>query len=336
MSNHRSHVTPLLPAHLGVAALLLLVACGSEPAAPAPAAPAAITDHDRDGVQGNAGDCDDFNNTIHPGATDAPGDGIDQDCSGADTPAAPVSDIDGDGVSTEDGDCNDTDSSVYPGTRERTGDGVDSNCDGNERPELGEDLFAKALGLVDTDADGAISFEEFEAACAEHAMVIGKAEPGVVNTHASCSGTNACRGMTLHPWGELYEHDCRGVNTCAGWSCTEAAPDQKRDGATLLSQTGCNNCHHGDNVTFVVLVPPGEDTSTAVSTFLSYSDSRMRSAIAFGVSGVSPAEIAYENMPSHYDVMSRAEMDTLIAYIRAGTLKAKTFEYGEMQGPAKP
>ena len=32
-------------------------------------------------------DCDDHNPAVHPGAVDVPGDGIDQDCSGADTPA---------------------------------------------------------------------------------------------------------------------------------------------------------------------------------------------------------------------------------------------------------
>ena len=328
MSYRRSTVTPLC---LGVAGLFVLAACSSDPASAPP-----ITDHDQDGVEGRAGDCDDFNNTVKPGATDAPGDGVDQDCSGADTPAEVVEDIDGDGVSADDGDCNDKDSSVHPGARERTGDGVDADCDGNERPELGEDLFAQAVGLIDTDEDGAISFDEFEAACAARAMIAGEAEPGVVNTHASCAGTNACRGMILHPWGELFDHDCRGVNNCAGWSCTETAADKGRDGPTLFAQAGCSNCHHGDNADFVVLVPPGEDAAAAVGTFLGYPDSHLRAAIAFGMAGVGPTGIAYQNMPLHYDVMSRAEMNTIITWIRAGTLTAKNFAYGDTQGPAKP
>ncbi len=42
-------------------------------------------DLDFDGVGSNL-DCNDHDASIHPGATDVPGDGIDQDCSGADAP----------------------------------------------------------------------------------------------------------------------------------------------------------------------------------------------------------------------------------------------------------
>ncbi|MDF1552171.1 MAG: MopE-related protein [Deferrisomatales bacterium] len=43
-----------------------------------------LIDSDGDGVSENQGDCDDGNAAIYPGATDACGDGIDQDCSGTD------------------------------------------------------------------------------------------------------------------------------------------------------------------------------------------------------------------------------------------------------------
>jgi hypothetical protein len=57
-------------------------------------------DDDRDGYAkvaggGRAADCDDSNPDIHPGAFDLPGNGVDEDCSGAD---AVVSDKDHDGV----------------------------------------------------------------------------------------------------------------------------------------------------------------------------------------------------------------------------------------------
>jgi choline-sulfatase len=49
------------------------------------------TDRDRDGASRTfgGGDCDDGDARVHPGAVDVPGDGVDQDCSGADTPAPP-------------------------------------------------------------------------------------------------------------------------------------------------------------------------------------------------------------------------------------------------------
>ncbi|MFK7930478.1 MAG: MopE-related protein, partial [Myxococcota bacterium] len=98
----------------------------------------------------NSGDCDDFDNTIYPGATELIGDEVDQNC---DDQELCYTDGDGDSYRTNvsqlsvdldcsDGteapasmaadDCDDSDNAVNPGATEITGDEADQNCDGDE------------------------------------------------------------------------------------------------------------------------------------------------------------------------------------------------------------
>ncbi len=57
-------------------------------------------DNDNDGYTIGQGDCDDLNSSIHPGATEICGDGIDQDCVGGDE-ACPIPDVDISGYDAE-------------------------------------------------------------------------------------------------------------------------------------------------------------------------------------------------------------------------------------------
>ncbi|HZW63796.1 MAG TPA: MopE-related protein [Flavobacteriaceae bacterium] len=75
-----------------------------------------------------AGDCDDSNAAIHPGATEIPDNGIDDDCNPATPDSALDIDNDGDGQTENEGDCDDTNANVYAGNTEIPYNGVDDDC----------------------------------------------------------------------------------------------------------------------------------------------------------------------------------------------------------------
>ena len=124
-----------------------------------------LIDVDGDGaapatIAGCGTDCNDNDASINPQAIDAVGDGVDQNCDGAEqclvdadndgyrtTDAVASADADctddGEALATEPaGDCADNMAAINPGATEVVGDGIDSNCD------LGESCYA------DVDNDG--------------------------------------------------------------------------------------------------------------------------------------------------------------------------------------
>jgi hypothetical protein len=159
-------------------------------------------------------DCDDTDLTIHPGATEIAGDGIDQDCDGKDTPLSKKWYYDGDGdkygdpaVSmdfdsqpvgyvADNTDCDDTDSTIHPGATEIAGDGIDQDCDGKDTP-------LSKTWYLDSDDDG----------CGDPAvsMVFDSQPVGYVADNTDCDDTDS----TIHPGateiaGDGIDQDCDG------------------------------------------------------------------------------------------------------------------------------
>ncbi len=93
-------------------------------------------------------DCNDYDPNTYPGAAEVCGDGIDQDCSGADLPCGNCQDADADGyqdATCGGNDCNDADANIHPGAEEICGDGIDQDCSGADQA---------CGGCHDNDSDG--------------------------------------------------------------------------------------------------------------------------------------------------------------------------------------
>ncbi|MCJ7499084.1 putative metal-binding motif-containing protein, partial [bacterium] len=140
-------------------------------------------------------DCDDLLASVYPGAIEICGDGIDQDCSGADLTCTGT-DNDGDGFSAVQGDCDDSDANIFPGAPEVC-DGDDNDCDGfyDEDPPT---LYA------DTDGDGFGSAGATTLACGA---------TGYVPFAGDCDdGDPAFNPLADEVCGDALDQDCTGAD----------------------------------------------------------------------------------------------------------------------------
>jgi subtilisin-like proprotein convertase family protein len=186
-------------------------------------------DSDGDGAIDGCGDCDAGDPSIWPGAPEVCGDGVDQDCSGADDDG----DFDGDGLPDDgDGDgvdwcsdCDDGDATVFPGAPETCDDGVDQDCDGLDLPADADDDGADALACGGDD-------------CADDDPLLNP------TTDADGDGAHACEDCDD---GEALVHP-GGVEVCDGL-------DNDCDGQTDGDGDGdgyfiCGDCDDTDATTF--------------------------------------------------------------------------------------
>ena len=159
---------------------------------------------------------------------------------------------------------------------------------------------------------------------------------GYIQIHSSCSSVNQCKGFSYGDWGAdgatVTEHTCSGVNGCKGLSCVVMPKDQGRSGKDILEQkepfgkagpAPCNYCHATDwdeeagtfdATKFRVLQMP-EGTRTAAN-WLDRTQAEQERIVAFGSHGVRADGIAYSIMGAYKDVLSRAEIERVVTYIR--------------------
>ncbi len=155
-------------------------------------------DSDGDGYVDSCGDCNSSDAAINPGAAEVCGDGVDQDCDGADLP----SDADGDGFDDlvcGGTDCDDTSAAVNPTVGEVCDDGVDNDC------------TAGTLDLFDADGDGA----DCAADCDDGNAFVGPAAVEVCDDGID----NDCDVSTL----DLFDADGDGADCSTDCDDTDAS-----------------------------------------------------------------------------------------------------------------
>jgi len=131
----------------------------------------ACTDGDNDTFAFEGGvcgpiDCNDRDPAINPDAVDILNNGIDENCSGADSVDISILDGDGDGFSIAAGDCNDSDLAINPAAVDIPNNGIDEDCSGRDRVDTSlldndRDGFTPAAGDCD-DSDGAVNPDAVE------------------------------------------------------------------------------------------------------------------------------------------------------------------------------
>ena len=162
-------------------------------------------------------DCDDDAAAVFPGATELPGDALDQDCDGEELCFA---DGDNDGwrteaqvgtadvscagaglalAATQAGDCDDAVARTYPGAAEGAADGVDSDCDGEELCPVDGDGDGQPVAGAPVSGDLACAGEGLTATLtpvdcddADAGIYTGAAEGAGDGVDSDCDGQELC------------------------------------------------------------------------------------------------------------------------------------------------
>ena len=175
------------------------------------------------GYGARAGDCDDTDAAIHPGAIEAC-DGVDNDCNGY-LPAYDT-DADGDGYSPCAGDCNDAAADQSPAVVEVICNGINDDCDTGTPDEPDED--GDGWSVCDGDCDDDDPYLDLNDADGDG--------------WTTCDGDCDDHDPTLHP----DDLDADGWSPCDG-DCDDADPAMYPDDLDTDGWSPCEgDCDDGD------------------------------------------------------------------------------------------
>ncbi|MBC7530403.1 MAG: c-type cytochrome [Oligoflexus sp.] len=187
--------------------------------------------------------------------------------------------------------------------------------------------------IISTKPIPGLTFATFSSDC--------KTRGGLVQTHATCGGTNSCKGMSYNKYSQkMIEHSCSASNSCGGMSCVELPKDTGALAEELYSKS-CGECHGvadeatktKDPTAFKVFAAPGADLKKAEDSFRMKSLEAQVAIVAFGKHGVNANGTSYSNMPAFYEKLSRAEIERVVAHLRALTPRAEEYTvFGENLG----
>ena len=216
-------------------------------------------------------DCDDTDASIHPGATEIGGDGIDQDCSGNDLCDADFDTYDSSVPSCGGTDCDDSDASIHPGVAEIWYDGIDQNCDGASDYDKDGDGYDRGTGAgddcddnsatvhpgqpetwyngIDEDCDGADDYDQD-----------GDGEDGRGHGGDDCNDTDPFINSDAGEiWYDGIDQNCDGlsdydqdgdgynVDSSGGLDCDDTDPAIKPGAAEIWYDVTDQNCDsHSD------------------------------------------------------------------------------------------
>ena len=237
------------------------------------------------GYVGNHSDCNDGNENIHPGASEIVGNGVDEDCDGADLKTW-YADGDGDtygtattttantkpaGYASRGGDCDDADPGINPGATDVPWNGVDEDCGGADDRDWFRDGDGDFFGdpnktVVDDFPPIGYRFTAGDCNDADAAINPSATEIADNGVDEDCDGFDM---KTWHPDSDSdsYGDPSSGVpaNTAPsgyildGTDCDDANPDAY-PGATETANNGVDeDCDGADLVVSTNNAPTAQD-----------------------------------------------------------------------------